>query len=59
VVTPIIEEEGDFLSTLFPETLCLCSSLNVRDHVSHPYKTKDKKITVPYILIFIFSDSKL
>jgi hypothetical protein len=27
------------LSTLFPNTLSLCSSLNVRDQVSHPYKT--------------------
>jgi len=30
----------------------------VSDHVSHPYKTKDK-ITVLYILIFIFLDGKL
>jgi polysaccharide pyruvyl transferase WcaK-like protein len=30
------------LSTLFSNTLNLCSSLSVRDHVSHPYK-KDKK----------------
>jgi hypothetical protein len=32
-------------------------SLNVRDQASHPYKTTDK-ITVLYILIFIFLDSK-
>jgi hypothetical protein len=25
--------------TLFSNTLSLCSSLNVRDHVLHPYKT--------------------
>jgi hypothetical protein len=28
-----------FLSTLFSNTLNLCSSLNARDQVSHPYKT--------------------
>jgi hypothetical protein len=27
------------LSTLFSNTLSLCSSLNVRDQVSHPYRT--------------------
>jgi hypothetical protein len=27
------------LRTLFSNTLSLCSSLNVRDQVSHPYKT--------------------
>jgi hypothetical protein len=31
----------------------LCSSLTVRDQVSHPYRTT-RKITVLYILIFIF-----
>jgi hypothetical protein len=41
------------LSTLFSNTLKLCSSLNVRDQVSHPYKTADK-IIVLYILIFTF-----
>jgi hypothetical protein len=29
------------LSTLFPNTLGLCSSLNVRDQVSHPYRTSE------------------
>jgi len=28
------------LNTLFSNTLSLCSSLNVIDHVSHPYKTE-------------------
>jgi hypothetical protein len=32
------------LSTLFSNTLSLCSSLNVRDQVSHPYKTTSKII---------------
>jgi hypothetical protein len=36
----------------------LRSSLNVSDQVSHPYKTKGQ-ITLLYILIFIFLDSKL
>jgi hypothetical protein len=35
------------LSTLFSNTLSLCSSLSVRDQVSHPYKTTGK-ITVLY-----------
>jgi hypothetical protein len=39
-------------------TLSLCSSLNVSNQVSHPYKTTGK-IIVFYILIFIFLDSKL
>jgi hypothetical protein len=30
------------LSTLFSNTLNLCSSLNVRDQASHPYKTTGK-----------------
>jgi hypothetical protein len=39
------------LSTLFSNTLSLCSSLNVWDLVSHPYRTTGK-IIVLYILIF-------
>jgi hypothetical protein len=37
--------------TLFPNTLSLCSSHNVRDQVSYPFKTTGKN-TVLYILIF-------
>jgi hypothetical protein len=37
------------LSTLFSNTLSLCSFLNVRDQVSHPYRTTDK-IIILYIL---------
>jgi hypothetical protein len=33
-----------FLNTLFSNTLKLCSSLNVRDQVSHPYRTTGKII---------------
>jgi hypothetical protein len=36
-------------------TLSVCSSLSVRDQVSHPYKTTGKT-TVLYTLIFLFLD---
>jgi hypothetical protein len=41
------------LNALFSKTLSLCTSLKVRDQVSHPYSTTGK-ITVLYILIFRF-----
>ena len=44
-----------FLSTLYSDTVSLCSSLNVTDQVAHPYKTR--KIRVLYI--FTVLDSKL
>jgi hypothetical protein len=44
------------LSTLFLNTLSPCSSLNVRDQISHPYRTISK-IIVLYILIFKYLDS--
>ena len=46
------------LNTLFSNTISLRSSLNVRDHVSHPYKTTHK-IIVLYILISKYLDSKM
>jgi hypothetical protein len=46
------------LSTLFSNTLGPCSSLNVRDHASHPYRTT-AKIIVLYILIFKYFESRL
>jgi len=46
------------LSTLLSNTLSLCSSLNMKDHVSHPYKTIGK-IMVLYIWIIIVLDCKL
>jgi hypothetical protein len=39
------------LVKIFSNTLSLCSSLNVRDQASHPYRTTGK-IIVLYILIF-------
>jgi hypothetical protein len=39
------------LNSLFSNTLSLCSSLNVRDQVSHPHRTTGK-IIVLHILIF-------
>jgi hypothetical protein len=45
------------LSTLFSNTLSVCSSLNVTDQVSHPYKTTGR-IMVLYILTFTFPDSR-
>jgi hypothetical protein len=40
------------LSTTFSNDLSLCSSRNVRDQISHPYRKK-VKIIVLYILIFL------
>jgi hypothetical protein len=45
------------LSTLFSNTLSLCSSLNARDQVSHPYRSTGK-IIVLYILILALFDSR-
>ena len=42
-----------FLDNLFSPTLILCSSINVRDQVSHRYKTKGK-ISSLYINLYIF-----
>jgi hypothetical protein len=43
-------------STLFSNTLSLCY-FNIRDKVSHPYRTKDKIIAL-HILILKFLDSR-
>jgi hypothetical protein len=44
---------NSLISTLFSNTLSLFFSLNIRDQVSHPYRTKGK-IVVLYILIYTF-----
>jgi hypothetical protein len=41
------------LSTLFSNTLSLCSSLNIRDQVSHPYRTTGK-ISFVYPNFYVF-----
>ena len=46
------------LNTLLPNTLSLCSSLNVSDQVSHPYKTIGKIIFL-YTLFLKILDRKL
>jgi hypothetical protein len=43
-VTSSLFDPNILLNTLFSNTLSLCSSLNVRDQVSHPYRTTDKII---------------
>ena len=47
-----------FLSTLFSNNLSLCSSLNIRDQVSHSYKKIRKHSSSAYLDIYIL-DSKL
>jgi hypothetical protein len=49
-VTSFLLGPNILLSTLFSITLSLCSSLNVRDQVSHQYRTTGK------IMVFIYSD---
>jgi hypothetical protein len=41
-----------YLNTLFSKPLSLCSSLNVSDQVSHPYKTA-AKVAVAHIAAFM------
>jgi hypothetical protein len=43
-VSPSLLGPNILLSTLFSNTLSLCSSLNVRDRVSHPYRATHKQI---------------
>jgi hypothetical protein len=45
------------LRTLFLNILSLCSTLNVRNQVSHLYKTTGR-IMILYILTFTFLDSR-
>jgi hypothetical protein len=45
------------LVQIFSNTFSLCSFLNVRDKVSHPYRTTGK-IIILYILILMFLESR-
>jgi hypothetical protein len=56
-VTSSLLDQNIPLSTLFSKTLSQCSSLNVRDQVSHPYKTTGR-IMILYILTFTFLNSR-
>jgi hypothetical protein len=56
-VTSSLCDPNILLNTLFSNTIILCSSLNVRDQVSHPYRTTGK-ITLFIILIFKFLNSR-
>jgi hypothetical protein len=47
------------LSTLFSNTLSLCSSLNVRDQVSHQYRTNTYLLPQLYILRLLCSSHAL
>jgi hypothetical protein len=53
-VTSSLFGRNIFLSTLFSNTLSLCSSLNVRDQVSHPYRTTGKSIVLYSLIFYIF-----
>jgi hypothetical protein len=57
LVTSSLFGPNILLSTLFSNTPNLCSSLNVRDQVSHPYNTPGK-IIVSYIFVFMFLDRR-
>jgi hypothetical protein len=60
-VTSFLLGSNILLSIRFSNILNLCYSLNVRDQVSHPYKTAGKTVVL-YILILTFdwkTDSRL
>jgi hypothetical protein len=44
------------LCTLFLDTHNLCSSLSVRDQVSHPYKTTGKIMFFIYFNLYVFTE---
>jgi hypothetical protein len=53
----VMQDTGINNRMSFSSTSSLCSSVNVGDQVSHPYKTRDK-IIILGILVSIFLDSK-
>jgi hypothetical protein len=56
-VTSTLFGPNSLLRTLFSNTASLSSSLNMRDQVSHPYKTTGR-IMVFYVLTFTFPDKR-
>ena len=55
-VTSSLVSPNVLLNTFFSNTVILCSTVNVRDQVSHPLKSTGK-IIVLYVLIFVYFDS--
>jgi hypothetical protein len=55
--TPFLFGPYILLNILLSNTLSLCSTLNARDHVSHPNGTTGKMIVL-YIITFTFVDSR-
>jgi hypothetical protein len=56
-VTSSLFHQNIILNALFSNALSLCFSLNLRDQISHPYRTTGK-IFVLYTLIFMFFHSR-
>jgi hypothetical protein len=48
LITSSLVSQDIHLSTLFSNTICLCSSLEVTGEVSHPYKPTGKMICFVY-----------
>jgi hypothetical protein len=53
-VTPSLFVPNILLRTLFPNSLSLCSPINVRDHVSRPYRTTVKIKSLVYFNLYNF-----
>jgi hypothetical protein len=53
-ITPSLCGLNILLSTLFSNTLSLCSCLIVRDQVLHPFRTTDKKYNLVYSNFYVF-----
>jgi hypothetical protein len=52
-VTSSLSDPNILLNTLFSNTLSLCSSLNVRDQVSRPYRTTSNTVYQKLVLMDI------